>query len=68
MGAKPKQSGESGPQSKPDKQREPKTQDKRRAEEDAERADLEQQLQEGLEGTFPASDPVSVTTRLKPGR
>ena len=68
MRAKPKKSGGSGPQSKSDKQREPKAQDKRRAEEEAERADLEEQLQEGLEGTFPASDPVSVTTRLKPGR
>jgi hypothetical protein len=68
MGAKPKTRGGNDPQLKSDKRHEPKKQDKRRSEEDAERADLEEQLQEGLEGTFPASDPVSVTTRLKPGR
>jgi hypothetical protein len=29
---------------------------------------LEEQLQEGLEGSFPGSDPVSVTTSLISGR
>lgn len=29
---------------------------------------LEEQLQEGLEDTFPASDPVSVVTTAIPGR
>jgi hypothetical protein len=28
---------------------------------------LEEQLQEGLENSFPASDPVSVTTTAIPG-
>ena len=31
------------------------------------RATLEEQLQEGLESTFPGSDPVSVTTSLISG-
>lgn len=30
-------------------------------------ADAEDELQKGLEGTFPASDPVSVTTPTRPG-
>jgi hypothetical protein len=29
---------------------------------------LEEQLQEGLEDSFPASDPISVTTTAIPGR
>ncbi len=66
MSAKPKRTHEAEQQQKPGK-REPKSKDKMSAEE-AERRDLEEQLQEGLEGTFPASDPVSVTTHLKPGR
>jgi hypothetical protein len=32
------------------------------------RPTLEEQLQEGLEASFPASDPVSVTTSLISGR
>jgi hypothetical protein len=32
------------------------------------RPTLEEQLQEGLEDSFPASDPVSVTTTVIPGR
>jgi len=67
MGAKPKNTRESG-QPKPSKQHEPDPKDKQRSKEQAEREDLEEQLDEGLKGTFPASDPVSVTTRLKPGR
>jgi hypothetical protein len=35
--------------------------EKRRAAEDAERRRLERALEEGLEETFPASDPVNVT-------
>lgn len=31
------------------------------------RPTLEEQLQEGLEDSFPASDPISVTTSLIPG-
>jgi hypothetical protein len=34
---------------------------KRREEEEARRRRLEKSLEEGLESTFPASDPVSVT-------
>jgi hypothetical protein len=42
---------------------------KRRAEGRAEDPDiLEEQLQEGLEDTFPGSDPVSVITTGIPGR
>jgi hypothetical protein len=33
----------------------------------ADRFTLEEQLQEGLEGSFPASDPISVTTTAIPG-
>jgi hypothetical protein len=32
------------------------------------RPTLEEQLQEGLEDSFPASDPISVTTTAIPGR
>ena len=35
--------------------------------EQAEKADAEQELEEGLEDTFPASDPVSVTSSSIPG-
>lgn len=31
------------------------------------RSEKEEQLEEGLEDTFPASDPVSVTRTTKPG-
>jgi hypothetical protein len=42
---------------------------KRRTEGRAEdRATLEEQLQEGLEDTFPGSDPVSVIVTAIPGR
>jgi len=42
---------------------------KRRTEGRAEdHATLEEQLQEGLEDTFPGSDPVSVTDTVIPGR
>jgi hypothetical protein len=33
-----------------------------------EKQDAEERLQEGLEETFPGSDPVSVTDPTKPGR
>lgn len=33
-----------------------------------EKQDAEQRLQEGLEETFPGSDPVAVTDPTKPGR
>lgn len=71
MGAKPKSTRASGPETrKPVKKAVTPEQDKKRAaeEEEARRKDLEEQLDEGLKGTFPASDPVSVTTRLKPGK
>jgi hypothetical protein len=32
------------------------------------RKEDEEELEEGLEGTFPASDPVSVTVPSKPGK
>ena len=32
------------------------------------RGEMDERLEEGLEETFPASDPVSVTTTTKPGR
>jgi hypothetical protein len=38
-----------------------KTNERRRAAEQARRRRLEKALEEGLEGTFPGSDPVSVT-------
>jgi hypothetical protein len=37
-------------------------------EHDAEERDAEERLEEGLEETFPASDPVAVTDPSKPGR
>lgn len=64
MGAKTKETIERK-QPKQVKQSDQAAKDRQRLEEEAERADLEEQLEEGLEGTFPASDPVSVTT---PGR
>lgn len=43
--------------------------EKRRTEGRAEdEGTLEEQLQEGLEDTFPASDPVSVVSTVIPGR
>ncbi len=49
--------------SKPSRQSRPGSkQDEKRKQE------LEEQLNEGLEDTFPASDPVSVVTRLRPGK
>ena len=43
-----------------------KTSEQRRADEDARRRRLEWALEEGLEETFPASDPVSVTQPARP--
>jgi hypothetical protein len=34
---------------------------RRKADDDAKKVELEEQLEEGLEETFPASDPVSAT-------
>ena len=42
--------------------------DKGRLERKAHEEDLERELEEGLEDSFPASDPVSVTTPTRPGR
>lgn len=40
---------------------------KQKPETTAEKALLEEELQEGLEDSFPASDPVSVTSTAIPG-
>ena len=34
----------------------------------SDKAELDEELQEGLEETFPASDPVSATRTSRPGR
>ncbi len=53
----------------PDSKSKSSTKPRRGSKQDEKRKqELEEQLNEGLEDTFPASDPVSVVTRLRPGK